>query len=544
MDPIQFPFSAFTLLFLLFLFLFKLIKSKAGSATRELPPGPWKLPLIGNMLCLVGSLPHRGLSDLARKYGPIMHLQLGESSTIVISSPRVAKEVLKTHDLAFATRPELLASKIILYDHTDIAFCPYGDYWRQMRKVCTLELLSAKKVRSFRSIREDENWKLVRSIHLLSGSTVDLKMSERQRLCFFIDGLQQWFTTELRRREPRDLAFAMVIVERLGDFKQCERPRSPRHERAKDGGDDRSKSGSPKATDDERNGDEGRHRHHKGEKKHGESRKQGDSRDHKAYGGLRRECFYCACPHYGKDCPHKGKMIAFLEKHKSRNGDSSRSDGEARIGALQMVNAFDMFSAGTETSSTTVEWAMSELIRNPGVMQKAQAELRGVLKGKKIIHEADIQELRYLKLVIKETLRLHPVVPLLLPRECRQQCEISGYNVPMKTKVIVNAWAIGRDPEYWHNAETFEPERFENSPIDFTGNSLEYIPFGAGRRICPGILFGLANVELPLAQLLYSFNWKLPDGVKPEDLDMSETFGATSARKTNLLVVAISYSPL
>ncbi|KAK2981687.1 hypothetical protein RJ640_002996 [Escallonia rubra] len=154
------------------------------------------------------------------------------------------------------------------------------------------------------------------------------------------NGLQQWVATELRRREPHDLASAMVIVERLGDFKQRERPRSPRHERAKDGGDDRSKSGSPKATDDERNGDEGRHRHHKGEKKHGESRKQGDSRDHKAYGGLRRECFYCACPHYGKDCPHKGKMIAFLEKHKSSNGDSSRSDGEARIGALQMVNAF------------------------------------------------------------------------------------------------------------------------------------------------------------------------------------------------------------
>ncbi|KAK2969387.1 hypothetical protein RJ640_001302 [Escallonia rubra] len=162
-------------------------------------------------------------------------------------------------------------------------------------------------------------------------------MSERQRLCFFIDGLQQWFATELRRREPHDLAFAMVIVERLGDFKQCERPRSPRHERAKDGGDDRSKSGSPKATDDERSGDKGRRRHHKGQKKHGESRKQGDSRDHKAHGGLRRECFYCACPHYGKDCPHKGKMIAFLENHKSSKGDSSRSDGEARIRALQLL---------------------------------------------------------------------------------------------------------------------------------------------------------------------------------------------------------------
>ncbi|KAK3022817.1 hypothetical protein RJ639_047066 [Escallonia herrerae] len=155
-------------------------------------------------------------------------------------------------------------------------------------------------------------------------STLMLKipeMFERQRLCFFVDGLQQWVAIELQRKEPYDLSSTMVIVERLGDFKQRERPRSPRHERAKDGGDDRSKSGSPKATDDDRSGDEGHRRHYKREKKHEGSRKQGDSRDHKAHGGLRRECFYCAGLHYGKDCPHKGEMIAFLEKHKGNNGE-------------------------------------------------------------------------------------------------------------------------------------------------------------------------------------------------------------------------------
>ncbi|KAK2992179.1 hypothetical protein RJ640_001240, partial [Escallonia rubra] len=192
-------------------------------------------------------------------------------------------------------------------------------------------------------------------------------MSERQRLCFFIDGLQQWFATELRRREPQDLASAMVIIERLGDFKQRERPRSPRHECAKDGGDGRSKSGSPKATDDERSGDEGRHRHHKGKKKHEGSRKQGDSCDHKAHVGPRGGCFYCAGPHYRKDCPHKGKMIAFLGKHKGSKGDSSSSDGKACIGALQMAplgwrvggeGSFEILStygvpASTSTAATT-----------------------------------------------------------------------------------------------------------------------------------------------------------------------------------------------
>ncbi|KAK3032748.1 hypothetical protein RJ639_036932 [Escallonia herrerae] len=166
------------------------------------------------------------------------------------------------------------------------------------------------------------------------------ELSERQRLCFFIDGSHQWFATELLRREPHDLAFAMVIVERLEDFKKGERPRYPRHEHAKDGGDGRSKSGSPKATDDERSGDEGRHCHHKEEKKHEGSHRHGDSRDQKTHVGPRGGCFHCAGLHYRKDCPHKGNMIAFLEKHKGSKGYSSSSDEEACMGALQMVNAF------------------------------------------------------------------------------------------------------------------------------------------------------------------------------------------------------------
>ena len=126
----------------------------------------------------------------------------------------------------------------------------------------------------------------------------------------------------------------------------------------------------------------------------------------------------------------------------------------------------DMFSGGTETTAATMEWAMAELIRNPRVMKKAQAEIRQLLKGKKTFREADIQELSYLKLVIKESLRLHPPVPLLVPRECREQCVIDGYEIPLKTRVIINAWAIGRDPNYWEDAESFVPERFVDNPVD------------------------------------------------------------------------------
>ncbi|GMP65086.1 hypothetical protein CsSME_00026045 [Camellia sinensis var. sinensis] len=176
----------------------------------------------------------------------------------------------------------------------------------------------------------------------------------------------------------------------------------------------------------------------------------------------------------------------------------------------------DIFSAGSETSSGVIEWAMSEMLKNPEMMKMAQVE---------------------------ETLRLHPIVPLLLPRESNEQCTINGYEIPVKTKVIVNAWAIGRDPKHWNEAEKFDPERFLNSAIDFKGACFEYIPFGAGRRICPGIAFAIPNIELPLAQLLYHFDWKLPGGMKQEELDMTETFGLTAQRKNDLQVIPIPYHP-
>ncbi|XP_059281256.1 premnaspirodiene oxygenase-like [Lycium ferocissimum] len=179
-----------------------------------------------------------------------------------------------------------------------------------------------------------------------------------------------------------------------------------------------------------------------------------------------------------------------------------------------------MFVAGAETSSTTIIWTLAELMRNPSVMAKAQHEVREVLKGKKTFEDTDLEELNYLKLVIKETLRLHPPAPILLPRECREETTINGYTIPIKTRVLVNALAIGRDSKYWDNPESYIPEIFENSYIDFRGNHFELIPFGAGRRMCPGMLFGLANVGHPLAELLYNFDWKLPDGINPNDLGM------------------------
>lgn len=202
----------------------------------------------------------------------------------------------------------------------------------------------------------------------------------------------------------------------------------------------------------------------------------------------------------------------------------------------------DMYAGGTETSASTLDWAMTELMRNPRVLAKAQAEVRQAMKGRNntSVAEEDIQYLNYLKLVIMETHRLHPQGSIL-PRFSREPCQIGGYTLP-KSKLMVNLWAIHRDPKYWADPETFEPERFQDQPsLDYIGSNTRYLPFGTGRRVCPGITFATASVELPLASLLYSFDWKLPDGIDARALNMIEEFGLTTSRKEKLFVVATPY---
>jgi cytochrome P450 len=210
-----------------------------------------------------------------------------------------------------------------------------------------------------------------------------------------------------------------------------------------------------------------------------------------------------------------------------------------------LITFQEMFSGGGDTSSTALEWAMSELVKNPRVMEKAQKEVRQVFNDIGTIpDEASLHDLKFLKLVIKETLRLHPSAPLI-PRECGKSCNvINGYDIHVKSKVLINAWAIGRDPNYWNEPERFYPERFINVSTDFKGSDFEFIPFGAGKRMCPGMLFAIANIEFPLAHMLYHFDWKPADGLEPENLDMTESLGASVKRKRDLNLIPIPYRSL
>uniref|UniRef100_A0A5B6Z7I6 Uncharacterized protein n=1 Tax=Davidia involucrata TaxID=16924 RepID=A0A5B6Z7I6_DAVIN len=499
---LQFPSISVLFAFLLFIFMvFKIVKrSKAKNFAQKLPPGPWQLPLIGNMHQLVGSLTHHTLRDLAKKYGPLMHLRLGEVSTVIVSSPEIAKEVMKTHDIIFAQRPYLLASRILSYDSTNIAFSPYGDYWRQLRKICAIEILSSKRVQTFRSIREEEAFNLIRSIYSNARSPINLSKKIFALTC----GITARAAFGEKNKDQE--AFRSIVEKSIklsAGFNIADMYPSVKMLSVISGM-------RPKLEEIHKRIDQilenivSDHR----------------QRDKKTKTG-------------NKEVEDLVDVLLKIQKQ----GDLEFPDNNLKSVLL------DIYGAGSETSSITVEWAMSEMLKNQKVMKRAQDEVREVFGEKGNVDETGLHELKFLKSVIKETLRLHPSAPLLVPRESSAHCEINGYEIPAKTKVIVNAWAIGRDPRYWTEPERFQPERFLNSPIDFKGTDFEYIPFGAGRRICPGITYALANIELPLAQFLYHFDWKLPGGLKQEELDMTEAFGVTVRRKQDLYLIPFPYNP-
>ncbi|KAI5432855.1 hypothetical protein KIW84_020240 [Lathyrus oleraceus] len=432
---------------------------------------------------------------MAQKYGPMMYLKLGEVPYIIVSSPEIAKEIMKTHDLSFCDRPSLMLPTIFSYNGTDILYSRYGEPWRQLRKICGTELLSPKRVQSFRSIREEEVGDLVKSIAASEESVVNLSHKISDMTHAFV--ARAAFGKRIKHQQAFRSAIDEISI-LLGGF--CIADLYPSIKMLQ--------SMSMAKT--------------KFEKLHKEVDviMQDVVDDHRSV---------------HRNVSKDEDIVDALLQIQRESEQSQHPVTDINIKSIIL----DMFSAGSETSSGFMGWCISEIIKNPKVMEEAQAEVRRVYDKKGYVDETELHQLIYLKCVIKETLRLHPHAPLLLPRECRERCQISGYDIPAKAMVLINAWAIGRDPRYWVDAESFKPERFLNSTIDFKGTDFEFIPFGAGRRICPGIGFVVAIIELTLAQLLYHFNWKLPNDMKNEELDMTESPGVTVTRKHDLCLIPI-----
>ncbi|KAL5998240.1 hypothetical protein ACLOJK_009178 [Asimina triloba] len=483
-------------------------KKNGSNGVSKLPPGPPRLPLIGNLHQLGSSCPHRKLHQLALEHGPLMLLRLGRVQTLVVSSAEMAKAIIKTHDVEFSGRPVLYAANKFSYGCLNLVFSPYGEYWRQMRKLTMLELLSAKKVQSFRAVREEE---VAHTMSLIARLTASHSPSVPVNL------------SEMMLALVNDIICQIVF------------------------GGKQEKNGS---------GQSGKSRFH-------EILRETQT----LLGGFNISDFFPNMEWVNKLNGIKAKIdknFAALDEFYDQvikehlHPERSETEHEDLVDVLLRIQKdptlriaitsnhikgiiTDMFIAGTDTSSSFLVWTMAELVRNPSVLRKAQEEVRRAIGKKDMVEESQLHQLNYLKLVVKEAFRLHPPAPLLVPHETTEKCTISGYEVPAKTRVFINATAIGLDGRSWHKPEEFRPERFLDKPIDYRGQDFELIPFGIGRRSCPGMNFASLLIELILANLLHHFDWELPHGMKREDVDMEEAFGLTIHKKTPLCLVARAF---
>lgn len=491
----------------------RLTASSAAARDREqllgrLPSPPRRLPVIGH-LHLVGRLPHISLRDLAAKHSRdgLMLLRLGAVPTLVISSPRAAQAVLRTHDQVFASRAYSPVADILFYGSSDVAFAPYGEHWRQVKKIATTHLLTNKKVWAYRHAREQEvrlvMAKIRKAAAAAPGMAIDLSgllnSFANDIVCHAVSG--KFFREEGRNELFRELIEANSAL--MGGFNIED--------------------------------------YFPGLVKVGMIKRMVCAKAQKVNEGWNELL---------------DKLIDDHERRwESQLGDEESDFIDVLLSVQKEYNLTRdhvkaqlaiMFEAGTDTSFIVLEYAMIKLMQNPHLMTKLQTKVRmAIPKGKDMITEDDLNanDIAFLKAVIKETLRLHAPAPLLAPHLSMADCDIEGYTIPSGTRVIVNAWALARDPNYWESAEEFMPERFMEGgsafAMEYRGNDFIYLPFGTGRRICPGISFAISVVEIMLANLVYHFNWELPPESKDRGIDMSESFGLTVHRTEKLLLVPV-----
>ncbi|KAG6495216.1 alpha-humulene 10-hydroxylase-like [Zingiber officinale] len=498
------PFSFITLFLGFFIILLIKIRSRSRLALAPLPPGPPRLPLIGNIHQLVGGNPHRILHQLAKTHGPLIRLRLGQVDQVVASSMEAVEEIIKRHDLNFTDRPtNLTFSRILSYGTRNVSLSPYGGYWKQMRKIYAMELLNSRRVKSFATIREFVNRKLTAEIADKASaqtpfnlSQMVMSMTNELVIRAVIGGeckQKAEFLNLVKETVSNVTSFAVADMYPSLKFLDTLTGLKFRLERIRDKLD-------------------------------------------KIFEEIIAERQVLLASEQAEE----DLLIDVLLKLK----DEGNLEFPITYDSIKAV-IMEIFLAGTETASSVIEWAMSELIKNPKAMEKVQKEMRETMQGKTKLEESDILKFSYLNLVIKETMRLHAPAPLLVPRVCKETCEVMGYRVPAGAIVLINAFALGRDEQYWgSDAESFKPERFEGGLVDFKGFNFEFLPFGVGRRICPGMTFGLSAVEVGLAHLLFHFNWQLPRGMKIEDLDMMDVSGANASRRSPLVVLANPIMPL
>nr|XP_017234307.1 PREDICTED: geraniol 8-hydroxylase-like [Daucus carota subsp. sativus] len=467
---------------------------------KNLPPGPRGLSILGNLL-EIGPNPHQSLAKLAQKYGPLMTIHQGSVTTIVASSADTARLVLQKHDADISGR--IIPDAISTLEHPShaVAWLHTGDEWRMIRRVLTTFLTNSHKLDSLCELRHGVMDQMVRHVEKISKSEGEQGV-EIAKLAF-TTALNQMsntcFSTNVDEYDHQDskgfknaVATIMDVAMKfnVADYFPL-----------------------LKAFDLQK------------------LRPMANA----AYGCLEELCddyIHQRLQHRENKLPKHGDLLDSLIDFSQEN----QSDFTLKHIQVLLV---ELFLGGTDTSTNTTEWAMTELILHPDKMTKLRNEISESVRLKGRIQESELLKLPYLQAIVKETMRLHLAVPFLFPHKTETNVNLNSYEIPKNTPVLVNAWAIARDPTSWEDTTSFKPERFLDSEVDFKGQHFSFLPFGSGRRICPGIPLAHRVVSLMIASLVYHFEWKLPHGMKPQELDMNQTYGLTLVRAVPLVTVPV-----
>ncbi|KAK9987473.1 hypothetical protein SO802_032424 [Lithocarpus litseifolius] len=470
-----------SLTLLIFLYAIKLIVKTRTTRPKHLPPSPPSLPIIGHLHIIKKPL-HRTFHALSQKYGQIFSLKFGSQLVVIVSSPSAVEECFTKNDIVLADRPPLLLGKHVAYNNTTLSQSSYGNHWRNLRRISTLEIFSNNRLNMFLGIRRDEMKHLLRN--LSRNSCHSFAKVELQSLL-----LEMTFNTIMR----------MVVGKRYykygEDVKDEEEARQFRRilkEITRLGGASNPAEFVPilRWMD---------------------------------YGGLEKKL-----KSLSKETDELLQALVDEQRRKEEECNTmidhmlslQKSQPDYYTDQLIKGLILVLLSAGTETSAITLEWAMTNLLNHPNILKKARDEIDSQIGEEKFIEESDVSKLPYLQSIISETLRLYPATPLLVPHMSSADCTIEGYDVPSGTMLLVNAWAIHRDPKVWDDATSFKPERFENGEVK--GHKL--MPFGIGRRACPGAGLAQRTVSLTLGSLIQSFEW---ERVTAKEVDINEGSGIT-----------------
>ncbi|CAL0327042.1 unnamed protein product [Lupinus luteus] len=501
------PFSIFGLLLLLFV-LTSIRRRNRSNASKKAPPevrGAW--PLIGHLHLLSGSLsPHVILGNMADKYGPVFTMRLGVHQTLVVSNSDMAKECFTINDRAFASRPKSLAFDILGYNFSMVGFSPYGSYWRQVRKLATVELLSSHRIDSLKHVIE---WEVVAAMK----ESYNLSNSRK----VVVTEMKKWFGDI-----THNIMFRMIVGKRFNEGEED-------NERIKKALTDFMHLSGSFAVSDAlpylRWLDlDGKEKEMKRTAKELDEFAQVWLDEHKR----NRNC--------GKgELKGKQDFMDVLLSVVDQGEEFDGRDADTTVKAMCLA----LIAAGTDTTTGTMTWALSLLLNNQEVLKKVVHELDTHIGKDRLVVDSDLKNLVYLQAFIKETLRLYPPGPLNVPHESMEDCTVGGYHVPAGTRLLTNISKLQRDPLLYHDPLELRPERFLNThkDIDLRGQHFELIPFGAGRRMCPGMSFALQVMQLTLANLLHGFDIVTSDG---GEVDMHEIIGLTNIKASPLKVILTS----